>query len=939
MKLGRKKCPQCQEMVAVARKNCLNCSYCFRKSAVCLRGMTSSRLRTKAYEAVREKTIFPLIARVRQQSQNMDQMKLDESASSSGEGKIPVLTYHKDEEKENSCSTHVTDQPGSAPAVEGSNDLVIEEELDAGVVPNVDVLMTESEPYDPEPTIDVTSPHDDMLSPTPDNIIIQTPTASSSSPASQPANSKTFKFHDNTFETMKALEQIQGQFKQSQSWQSTEQSPSNNSSSNTSLSSSPKVEGYLNQTPTIVPRKRGRPKGSTTKNRKIKNIGGLNLWAPKSSKSKLSTLELLAMSAQRQHTHQQSHTQQNDSQAMLALLMQQQLQQQMMSVNSTQDAMQLLMACDASFQQAYSEQQQHQALLAQQQLMMNAQNEQKMNSAQTNHLLEMQLQHEISNLEKILANHAAEHKINPSLAPPKVPQTMDLGMYQLSNIASHSPVQASLSGVSNPQVLKFNSVPSADQFQSSVSESLQKEAQQNALLRETMMKLQGQSLQSSSSHISPNGIFSTANNGLNHSVPQSVSSSDQNHHIMGYSPSLPHSVWSSSTSLENIPAAPVQTAAGTISPPIIQNNTLHHKMPAVNSRPGDVSDDVTKQFLELIKSLGNDPVQTEQLLQLLAGQVTNNSQHQAPGVSSAASHVPTIFSQNRPLPSQSVPAPAQLAPVQLAPAQLAPVQLAPAQLSPVQLSPAPAQLAPAPPAQPTPTTSHSSPTKSGAQAKMSDLEQLISCLKSPNQQKVSQSIFTPKIKSGADLDNLLPKTRGRPPGTSNGTPTSLKQSEGKRHRGRPRKYPEHFYNVVNGKMKYPGAKERRMFFPFEETKYNNSSSTAGLTQLNQANFGSLTSSTEEQTGSTSGQEQSPVPPTDNTLTPPPPPAKKRGRPKGSKNKPCLITSPQQLLDLRAQYPESSPVWAGMPDCKQAQIAAVLSGLNHKLFRQNPSFTV
>lgn len=35
-----------------------------------------------------------------------------------------------------------------------------------------------------------------------------------------------------------------------------------------------------------------------------------------------------------------------------------------------------------------------------------------------------------------------------------------------------------------------------------------------------------------------------------------------------------------------------------------------------------------------------------------------------------------------------------------------------------------------------------------------------------------------------------------------------KQHEGKRHRGRPRKYPEHFYNIVNGKMKYPGAKER-----------------------------------------------------------------------------------------------------------------------------------
>ena len=30
-----------------------------------------------------------------------------------------------------------------------------------------------------------------------------------------------------------------------------------------------------------------------------------------------------------------------------------------------------------------------------------------------------------------------------------------------------------------------------------------------------------------------------------------------------------------------------------------------------------------------------------------------------------------------------------------------------------------------------------------------------------------------------------------------------------------------------------------MFFPFEETKYNNSNSTAGLTQLNQANVSHL----------------------------------------------------------------------------------------------------
>ena len=104
--------------------------------------------------------------------------------------------------------------------------------------------------------------------------------------------------------------------------------------------------------------------------------------------------------------------------------------------------------------------------------------------------------------------------------------------------------------------------------------------------------------------------------------------------------------------------------------------------------------------------------------------------------------------------------------------------------------------------------------------------------------------------------------------------------------------------------------------------------------LNPAFLQSGNNTTPDPTAVTPGQTPAPTP----TATPTPPP-KKRGRPKGSKNKPCLITSPQQLLDLRTAYPESSPIWAGMPDCKQAQIAAVLSGLNHKLFRQNPSFTV
>ena len=697
-------------------------------------GMTSSRLRTNTYEAVREKTIFPLVARLRQQSQNMDQTKLDENATSSDENKVPVLSYNKEEEKENSCSTHLPIPTSTAPEIsmESSNNLVIEEELDAGVVPSVDVQMSESETPNTEPSVDVTSSqHDTIMSSTPD-IHVQTHTVSSTSPASQQPSSKTFKFHDNTFETMKALEQIQGQFKQSQSWQSTEQSPSNLSNQNVgSVNTSPKVE---TQTPTIVPRKRGRPKGSTTKNRRVKNLGGLNLWAPKSSKSKLSTLELLALSTQRQNIHHGLAAQQNDPQAMLNLLMQQQLQQQMMSMSSTQDAVQLLMACDATLQQAYSEQQQQQqqqqrqqqqALLLQQQLLLGAHNEQKLNGAQTNHLLEMQLQHEISNLEKILAAHANEQK----LAVPKVSQTMDLGMYQLNNLAAHTPVQAGLNGATNPQVLKY--VPGAEQFQSVVSDSLQKEAQQNALLRETMMKLQGQTLQSSSSHISPNGIFSTANNGLNPTIHQSVSSAD---HVMGYSPSLSSSAWSTPSSLDsmNLPAAPIQAPAQTMSSPIVQNNSPHHKVSP--GRTSDVSDDETKQFLELIKSLGNDPAQTEQLLQLLAGQVAANAPQPEPDVPTSTPQLPVPTSFSQPQPNQSLSAPA----------------------TPLST-----------------TSTFTSPSKSDALSKMSDLEQLISCLKSPNQQKAAQSVFTPKMKSSVPLDHLLPKTRGRPPGTPNGNPANL----------------------------------------------------------------------------------------------------------------------------------------------------------------------
>ena len=46
--------------------------------------------------------------------------------------------------------------------------------------------------------------------------------------------------------------------------------------------------------------------------------------------------------------------------------------------------------------------------------------------------------------------------------------------------------------------------------------------------------------------------------------------------------------------------------------------------------------------------------------------------------------------------------------------------------------------------------------------------------------------------------------------------SSLYMNE-KRTRGRPRKYPEHHYQVVNGKMRYPGAKERVRYFIFLST--------------------------------------------------------------------------------------------------------------------------
>lgn len=700
--------------------------------------MTSSRLRTKAYEAVREKTIFPLVARLRQQSQNQE-MTIDENATSSEEVKGGAMNYHKDEEKENTCSSHGPDLTISTPAMasEPSDNLVIEEELDAGMVPTVDVVM--SEPTESEFQIDVTSNPIDTFpsisaattlsqslisslqsqvtsSPIESQLKFSVPETNAPSNLSQPA--KSFKFHDNTFETMKALEQIQGQFKQSQCVQSAEKPTSVksspcNSSSSTSVSNSPKVD-----TP-VVPRKRGRPKGSTTKNRKIKNIGGLNLWGHKASKNKLSTLELLAMSAQRQHVHQQQQQQQqqNDSQAMLNLLVQQQLQQQLLGMGSNQDTMQLLMACGPSVQQSYSEHQQQALMAQQQQLLVGAHHEPKIANIQPNQLLEMQLQHEISNLEKILAahGHAAEQKL---VASTKAPQTMDLGMYQLSNLAGQSPgqgglsaSQGGLSAASASKVLK----PSVGEFPSSVvSESLQKEAQQNALLRETMMKLQGQTLQNS--RASPNGIFSTAGSG----VPQSVMSTAQTP-VMGYSPSFSHTTWSSAGSLD--------TPTHTISSPLVPTS-LSPQKPAPK-QASDASDDVTRQFLELIKSLGSDPAQTEQLLQLLAGQISSN----VPAPSAPSSSVQTPFSQSQPAPNV---------------------------------------LASPPPLQPAQQQQLTSPIKADALSKMSDLEQLISSLKSPTLHKTPQpAFFAPKIKSSVQLDHLLPKPRGRPPGSSNGSPSTL----------------------------------------------------------------------------------------------------------------------------------------------------------------------
>ena len=91
-----------------------------------------------------------------------------------------------------------------------------------------------------------------------------------------------------------------------------------------------------------------------------------------------------------------------------------------------------------------------------------------------------------------------------------------------------------------------------------------------------------------------------------------------------------------------------------------------------------------------------------------------------------------------------------------------------------------------------------------------------------------------------------------------------------------------------------------------------------------------TSSIQGSPSSTTGEQSSNVTPTTTKS--------KRGRPKGSKNRPLLVTSPYQLLQLRpnsSQNTSANNFWSNLPDLNQNPISAVLAGLNQKIIRQTP----
>jgi len=126
--------------------------------------------------------------------------------------------------------------------------------------------------------------------------------------------------------------------------------------------------------------------------------------------------------------------------------------------------------------------------------------------------------------------------------------------------------------------------------------------------------------------------------------------------------------------------------------------------------------------------------------------------------------------------------------------------------------------------------------------------------------------------------------------------------------------------VVNGKMRYPGAKERKLYFPLDD--YSQLSQLHILSKEpspSSENFTDLllNNKIKEETKET------------DEVTP----SKKRGRPKGSKNKPNLLTTPSQILDMRTAYPANSSVWAGLPASKQSQLNDILQGINGKMSRQ------
>ena len=803
--------------------------------------MTSSRLRIKAYEAVREKTIIPLVPRKRQLS--MERMRLSEEMASSENAKLPVNEYAKDEEKENTCSVPSEEEP--APVVMTSQDIatIVEEELDTGVVPSATELLDVTEMSGNVVNSQEVSGVSEMsvkkekcgmehLS----NSVMDVPTTVSQCSSSQ--FSSTDPVPPEQLHSVNSITAMSSDYLANGVAQTPKRSM--------------KVPGY-------VPRKRGRPKGSTTKNRRVRVPGGLNLWAPKSmNQAKLSTLEMMALAAQ----HTQNTNEQSQSQLMAALLWQQQHQQQKQHAQSySNEALQLAMACDGNLHQMFLDEQQ--SILSQQQALLGTNSSSVVsNDIHTNSLLEIQLKQEIENLERVLLGQ--DHNQTPA------PMGLDSGLYQLNKLVSQNNVSSSpvknviqntmndivqntvnnvvqnaISANTSPQMMN-GSLNNSKLYQDvmDINKNAPKMSNQDLLLRDAMMKMQAQSLQGSPNNAGPK--ISKPNQ----LPPHGLSSSG---HMIGIT--APGKQWSepafprSLPSIQSVQSVPSQSIAAPKS---------------VSTSGRETNEEVARQFLEVIKSLGPDNTETAQMIQLLIEQSSDPVQQstsspiqssRTPNSTLAAVKVsqaslaspqsslnvpqtpfsipqqtrnvpqPLISSSSFSIPQQTLSISQPLTSTSLFSNSTNSLKFSPSTTSkpksminvlPPSLSiPKPSINIPSsslkinqPPLSiPQPLlnisqniqnypknagfTSGAMPTqiktirespqytslipdvRQDQTPKMSDLEQLISCLKSPSQQRIEKAVFSPKIENVSNLDSRLPKARGRSPGTPNGTGANI----------------------------------------------------------------------------------------------------------------------------------------------------------------------